>query len=53
MKRNLSTAENRAYWKYVKDTAKEVSHWPKWMGGGGVEPLQCPTCRQNLPKEGK
>lgn len=29
--RNLSTPENRAYWKFVEDTAAEVAKWPCWM----------------------
>jgi len=31
--RDMSTKENREYWKYVKDTAREVRSWPAWKRG--------------------
>lgn len=49
--KNRSTEENQKFWDYVEKTAEEVKHWPKWMGGGGEEPLCCPTC--NRPFEVK
>jgi hypothetical protein len=51
MKKNKDTEENRAFWKFVEDTAERVSHWPKSQGGGGVKPLHCPSCNQQLPEE--
>jgi hypothetical protein len=53
MKKNTSTPENKAFWKHIEDAADEVRHWPKWAGGGGVKPLQCPTCNQKMSKESK
>jgi len=48
LKKNLSTKENKEFWADVEKVAGEVEHWPKWMGGGGKEPLCCPTCNRPL-----
>jgi len=53
MVKNKDTAENKAFWEHIEKIAKQVRHYPKWAGGKGVEPLQCPTCNQKLPKESK
>jgi hypothetical protein len=46
--KNKTTEENRAYWKFVEETAEQVRHWPKWMGGEAEEPVYCPTCQKPL-----
>ena len=30
MKRDMSTNENKSYWKFVEKTSQEVSSWPVW-----------------------
>jgi hypothetical protein len=46
LKRNLSTPENREFWKSIDETARQVEHWPKWMGGEGKSPICCPHCNR-------
>ena len=31
--KDMSTPENRSFWKYVEDTAHEVRSWPAWKRG--------------------
>jgi hypothetical protein len=33
MSKDKSTQENRDYWSFVEETAREVAAWPKWMRG--------------------
>jgi hypothetical protein len=47
---NLNTPEGRDFWAHIEMIAEQVRHWPKWMGGDGVEPLTCPTCNRPLEK---
>ena len=49
--KNKETAESRAYWKFIEETAEQVRHWPKWMGGEGKEPLCCPSCNRPYNKK--
>ena len=51
MKNYLKIEEKLTFWKHVENISEEVRHWPKWMGGEGVEPLQCPTCKKPWPEE--
>lgn len=30
MKRDMSTNENKDYWKFVEKTSQAVSSWPDW-----------------------
>jgi len=34
IKMNLSTPDNREFWKFVCDTAEIVRNWPAWKRGG-------------------
>jgi hypothetical protein len=36
---------------HLEEVSEQVRHWPKWMGGEGVEPLCCPTCNRPLDKK--
>lgn len=46
--KNKSTPNGKAFWEFVEETAERVSHWPKWKGGDGIEPLVCPGCERPL-----
>lgn len=46
--KNKSTPEHKAFWDHIEETAEQVRHWPKWMGGRGVEPLVCAVCNRPL-----
>jgi len=48
VKKNLSTPENREFWRGIEETARQVEHWPKWAGGEGKEPVCCPQCNRPL-----
>jgi hypothetical protein len=49
IRKNLSTPENRVFWRSIEETARQVEHWPKWQGGDGKEPICCARCNRPVP----
>ncbi len=34
IKRDLSTKDNREFWKFVDKTSAEIEKWPEWKKAG-------------------
>lgn len=51
VRRDLSTRENREYWKFIEKVAKEAEKIPKYLKGGESQRQSIPTTKKRKNKK--